>query len=1083
MPAGMVRESVIRELSRLPQKIFLYSLMESVIDAYLNQTPQLWNELKPAAGFFSQACDVTFDAYQRRYKQIVGWEYEDFREKVAKGCFPLHPMTTALLCNIKLDAAQGGQDPRTVLEFVMDQRQRLLNEEPVKDGHPNWVLPIELVDFFGSQLSGERYRMYDAARRKVGNEPGKESYHSILKALLLHEVAELRGGASDQVSQLATMAGLDEARTRAVLKIMVDEHTIRQDPTSRRYSFWAGGLDVSDYERVLQTHLKDIVLTEDDIQKLTNFNIRNVPPVIPWGHAEDWSADSYLMLGRDFNASLVRSKLLEYRIDFSGVVEGVRGVTFWLLAETQQEHQNLSKNVQAILREALGETNTVPILVILPRDATPDLLDSLKRLKALQRFTIYQKQTYNQMYDQDVASVKANIARILDSISYSVNSITQLRPVVAYLTNPIYRDALAGQSVLNAPTALALCYQRAYLQNVPEFFTQYKLSSTTLRGPVKTVGVTLLGNQISNNATALNATPVAAAIVDKYLTTRWGILNPGTKRIQVPTNPRINAVWNYLNQKFTPARGETSVSGVLLPLLNPPYGYDYNTLVLIFCAWFGFNAQDLRISINGRRCQAGELSEMLAEEKIGPKEFINRICASSKVVISRQDPSLVEREVRDTLKRIDQGGLSIADALQVKPVLENFSGDDRNDENFRNQAASTAEMLSREIERAKKHDQEVNRISKLISTTHDLQILIQLEQEIRDLPVCTVVTPAGVGRTELMSRLDNCLQDRVNQLCQDAERLDDPREYSLLKQQLEHARRYLKTQGRTMLANQVGAALQGLEIAVGMLERRAQEELLRKRIADMDPRARLELLYGYRQDLLSITDASPQIMTIRDEKLLKIETRITEIENAIRQVIIDIANVTNRNELTLWQRRFASLQFQADDTPLVIELRKLEPVYQALEDILGDIDKIINAPAETPAALERLEQQLGDLTIQYQEVLGDLLKPLINQGINHLAKRRKDSQEQSRLVFQQLETDFRTNRETPTRLISRLEVQPPFLPDDLCAGWNDLRERVQTRIDEDIVSHVVERFTSIKNPELRKECFNRLRCIYEKKEN
>ncbi len=52
MPAGMVRESVIRELSRLPQKIFLYSLMESVIDAYLNQTPQLWNELKPAAGFF-----------------------------------------------------------------------------------------------------------------------------------------------------------------------------------------------------------------------------------------------------------------------------------------------------------------------------------------------------------------------------------------------------------------------------------------------------------------------------------------------------------------------------------------------------------------------------------------------------------------------------------------------------------------------------------------------------------------------------------------------------------------------------------------------------------------------------------------------------------------------------------------------------------------------------------------------------------------------------------------------------------------------------------------------------------------------
>ena len=1083
MQPSMVRESVIRELSRLPQKIFLYSLMESVIDAYLKQSPQLWNELKAADGFFSQACDVTFDAYQMRYKKIVGWEYENFREIVAKGCFPLHPMTTALLCNIKLDAAQGGQDPRTVLEFVMDHRQRLSSESVIKDEHPNWVLPIELVDFFGPQLSGERYRMYDAARRTVGNEPGKEDYHRILKALLLHEVAELRGNAADQIAQLATMAGLEEGKTKAALRILAEDRTIRQDPTSRRYSFWAGGLDVSDYERVLQSHLKETALTAEDIQKLTNFQTLNVPPVIPWGHADDWAADSHLVLARDFNASLIRSKLQEYHISLNGVIDGNRGVAFWLLAETQEEHQTLSKTVQAMLKESLGENDTIPVLIVLPRDATPDLLEALKRLKALERFTIDQKQTYKQMYDQDVASVRANIARILNNISYNLTSITQLRPVGAYLTNPMYRDALAGQSQLSVPTALALCYNKAYPQEVPEFYTHYKLGASNLRGAAKTVAVTLLGNQIGSNETALSANPVAGGIVDKYLTTRWGILNPSTKRIQVPTHPRIKTVWNYLDQAFAPSKGETSVGNVLVPLLNPPFGYDYNTLTLIFCAWFGYNAQDLQVSINGRRCPVSELSKILAEERVGPRDFINKICSSSKVALSRQDLSSVELEVRDAFARVDKGELSISEAQQFKPVLEKYAGDDRFDEARRKQAGSTAELLTREIELAQKHDQDTARIHKSLTSTSEPQGLLRLEQEIRDLPSCTVVVPAGIKRTELMSRLDDRLQDWVNQLCQQAEKLNDLKEYSLLNSHLEDAYKYLRERGRKKLADQVGAALRALEVSVGMLERHADEDRLRKRIADMDPKARLKLLYGYRQDLKAITGATPQTITVRDDKLNKIETRIAEIESAVRQVINDVARVTDRNSLTQWHHRFGPLQIQADDTPLAAELDKLEPVQQSLEDLLRDMEQITHISADTPAALEALEQQLDKLADRHKEVLGDLLQPLIERGFRYLERRRTENQERSRLVFQQLEADFGTRRETPTRLMSRLEVPPPFLPVDLYTAWDDLKKRVQAQIEEDMVSHVVESFKRIQNPELRKECLLRLKSAYEQKEN
>ena len=72
-------------------------------------------------GHIFQATDLAFDQFQARYQRELRWPFEKFQETVTKGCFPLHPVTTVLLCNLRYATTGDFGVPRTVLGFVLEQ--------------------------------------------------------------------------------------------------------------------------------------------------------------------------------------------------------------------------------------------------------------------------------------------------------------------------------------------------------------------------------------------------------------------------------------------------------------------------------------------------------------------------------------------------------------------------------------------------------------------------------------------------------------------------------------------------------------------------------------------------------------------------------------------------------------------------------------------------------------------------------------------------------------------------------------------------------------------------------------------------
>ena len=126
-----------KELNRLPKddQHRLFSSLETVLDVYLKQDVGAWLQLMgtfpTAIGEVTQATDATMQLFPERYDYAKGWGTERVQECLTRGCFPLHPLTIALFCSVRLREITSH---RSVLGFVTSSLNRKMNEPALQDG-------------------------------------------------------------------------------------------------------------------------------------------------------------------------------------------------------------------------------------------------------------------------------------------------------------------------------------------------------------------------------------------------------------------------------------------------------------------------------------------------------------------------------------------------------------------------------------------------------------------------------------------------------------------------------------------------------------------------------------------------------------------------------------------------------------------------------------------------------------------------------------------------------------------------------------------------------------------------------------
>jgi len=1074
-------ESLEKELSRIERSPKLYSLMESVIDSYLTQPEGKWRELRAdprARGPLARASDLTMELFSKRYEETLRWDTEKFDETVTKGCFPLHPLTTAMLCDLQLQAIPRAGNPRTVLGFVFEQINARQNQPALNDTQINWVLPISLVEYFGDYLPENVFLLYENARRILGAEASPYDI-ALLQALLLQEAGRLPVHRDTQLRFLAEAAGissLDKARQH--LKMLTDRGCIRFDPGTKMNAFLSVSANPRRLEELLNQRLEGKSLTQELLKSLYQETTKPIAVDIGWGHPDDWQAEEVILTKEFFTPQRLREIVPPYKITYANELqEGRRGGVVWLLAQDEGELRWFRSNAAIILGEAYPRDNPPPIILILPQKPCPELIQDYLRQKELEKLSASEcKEVGVDVYEHEKSRLAQ--ALILDMAALrgdTLNYRSLPRTPNTWIAPAAYLSPLQTLGKVSLEQILKECYRNAYRFSPPEFFTQYPVvgkGQNRLRDATRMIAKALLRNSLGSYREAITEyPPVAKDLIEKFLWHRWRILT-ADYRIQEPEDQRILEGWNILEQQIPAGSRDTRVREALLTLFNPPFGFDYNTATLLLCAWIGYHMHDLEINLLGRLAKLDQLAYMLSE---GSKKFIQQICCTQPLGISRRDKGQIIREIKTLIERANRDIFTQEEAQEAVTKLQSFCTDPGAQPDLCESASQAAENLSTALKLAEDYDQKASVITSSIREERNLGDLINLQHRISDLPHTRNVNYTAPDPVQLDQEWHNRLDKLVESECQRLEGIQRIAQIELHQKQLNDLKSQLKKAKLPELVKRVETALQMINDRAEELAAQEREAPIQVEIRSMDIKAQLKTLYEYRQRLREIDSCSPGTLKLRDERLSLVEGEINQLETFAQGLQSATKNLINAQDIRQWQQqflrqidRFQGTSYQKDLESADEKVRRIQTLIEELETVTRRLPTNFQ---EAASIIKKLDQILE----RAEPWAGSAQKQLIvdaRQAVDHYVRQKMSEAYQWYLG---LEGDF--SKGAIVQVAEKLKSPPPFFPETDKSKLTDLANRVQRRMDEDVIVRIEAQFRQITDRTLQKQCLDRLRQI------
>lgn len=1075
-------ESLEKELSRIERNPRLYTLMESVIDSYLTQPEERWREFRAdarARGPLARASDLTMELFSKRYEEILRWDTEKFDGTVTKGCFPLHPLTTAMLCDLQLQAIPRAGNPRTVLGFVFEQIKAKKDQAAVTDTQINWVLPVSLVEYFGDYLPENVYRLYANAIRILGSDATPYDI-ALLQAMLLQETGRLPVRRDDtQLQFLTEAAGISSPeKARHHLKILSDRGCIRFDPGTKMNSFLSGAANPQRLEEILRQRLEGKSLTDELLNSLNRELTKSIAVDVGWGHPDDWQAEEVILPKSFLTVQRLREIAAPFVITPANELrEGGKGGVVWLLAQDEDEVNWFRQNAPIVLADAYPGENPPPIVLMLPQRPCPELIDDYMRKKEIEKFTIDdRKEVGTDVYEHE-RNTRLPQAIVIDTAELRgdmLNYKSLPRIPNSWIVPARYLSALQALGRVSLEQILKECYRIAYRFSPPEFFSQYRVSGqgqNRLRDATRMVASALLRNNLGSNRESISINPVAKDLNDRFLWHRWFLIT-ADYRIQEPRDQRILESWNVLEQYIPAGARDVRVRDALVALFNPPYGYDYNTATLLLCAWIGYHMHEVEISIQGKRSKLDDVANLLSE---GGKKFIQQICCYSPMSVSRRDQGQIIREVKNLIERANRDTFSLEEAQDAITRLHSFCTDQGLQPDLCESASQAAEILSTALQLAQDYDEKAGAIAKAIREEHNLSDFVILQNRIGDLPhignvTCEAPAPAQLSK-EWLSQLEKLVESE----CRKLENIQRIAQTELHEKQLEELKKNLKKAKQGDLVKRVDQALERIASRAKELAAQEREAPIQVEIRSMDTNVHLKTLYEHRQRLQQINDCSPATLEMRDQRLSLIEGEITQLETFALGLQSGLENLIDPSSIREWQNRFLRQIERFQDTPFQEDLEAANKKVRHIQELMEDLETILRKPPsnfqEAAASIKKCDQILS----QTDTWVSPLQKQLITQTRQDIDKHVRQKMAEARQWYLALEADF--NKGEIAQIVERIKTQPAFFPEGDKPKLNDLAKRVQRRMDEDVVSRIEAQFRQIKDPAIQQQCLNRLKQI------
>jgi hypothetical protein len=1093
--SGSHRAELKKALTRLQSKHRLYSLMESVIDAYLKQDKAAWEEFNQSRyvrGPLSNANETTHIAFATRYDKVLRWPPTRLQETVTHGCFPLHPLTTALLCNLRLQTVDTGV-PRNVLGFVM-QQLRAKQAEPAfwdEERRINWVLPIALVDYFEERLAGPAYLSFQNARRMLGIELTGEQ-EAILKALLLYELAELTVRGDDQLNFLGHAAGLERAATKDALRTLVDTSSIRHDSHGRVYNLWPAAHDPGTLDRKLQEKLKNLTFNAALLNELNDTAAKDLPGItfgsqpldVDWGHPADWGPQELILTAAHWTPERLRSVAPITELGRSSLQEGGRSLIIWGLAQTEADVTFFREEAAAVLDETFGD-DPPPVLLVVPRSPLPNLVEKFLRLHAIGLLNNTERGEIGaDMLKSETERVKGEIVREFRKLREVAELPLDVRLAPERVIVPrAYRATANALGETNLKELLLKLYDLAYPHRPPTFDTRYPVvRSNKLRTTTAALAATFFRNGTTNLPQQYATNSFAKDLYQSHLQKKWGVLGPDL-RLQRPKYAGLIQAWDLFDKAIAPGKASVRLGPLLLQLLNPPYGFDSNTATLLFAAWYGKNNADLRLSVNGSfSLDIHQTFDQWLNN--GARDFIWHVNDQS-VTITRREPGAADRELRELLDSYAQGLDSPAAARKTADNIEAMAAGKGISSELQQQGAAAAGYLREAADAAEQYAEAVSAFESELKRGIALINLLTLQRRLTKLqPPADKVIPVEGSATELAKQLYQATDEATNKLARRYSRLADIGDYGLHQKQLTDARDIVNEAGYTELVKFLDKALDDLKQGYDYLRSEESEKPLRTSLLMMRTDIPLAALYDQRANLIAMTPATAGNRALRDEKLAETTAEIEKLEADAKRLAAGALTHTDHRAIRAAYEELIDKQSRYAGSPLAETIAQartlLDQAGKFLTDLAEQTQRIDTLSNPTDAA--NIRQALEQLIQKNESWLEGDLREKAARAVASLDRQTAAKTTEAETWLRKMESAAATKGNLVS-LAEQLRQPPAFLPAEQRAQLETLQADVRHRIEDDAVARIEQEFRRITNPQTRAACLARLQALMEQGES
>lgn len=623
--------------------------LELVLDGLLEQPldSAIWRDFeKRYGGELKRKSEDVFSKYAEEYYRGINWKHNDFYNHLTIGCFPLHPLTSYLLCNLSF--TQG----RSAIDFVQKEVEEFIRDRQVEEnGKLNFIYPISLVDAFKGNFANPEanteytavFSDYNYSLNKVNaSSDSNPDEVAVLKALLLFYTSRGQLKKSDKEKHeeiLQTLTGLSTIRiTEAIEKLCKVREVIYLNLADNTYKFYGGGKGIDDLRQRVREEAKHRNLSIVDVEQHLNDNIgvytKGKGTTIPQQfvdvkklRTEDWYFQNKVFSVKNLRSLLQKNQPFKTP-DQSGIVA-------YVIAETSEEILMLEKDITKMIEKHSYRDQFAVAIAERP-------IEELAKL-------MLEQQVADKFKPQEFGAALSQIKG--QYIKQIENEINEVFGSVKYYSH-ILEDIPQGDKN-NISIIVSEILEKSY-SLIPPIEGNDKLYLKSAKG---SSGNAFIAKRILEDDLRPESLENAyKGIVEVYWKS-WGLLRFSLKtkkyEVTIPNQKDVRKAWDKISELT--ALGEqseriTQLYQVWEILSSPPYGYNAYTFTILLTSWLAYHRSEVLLegSFGIPQKKSEQVRSKIEPIKSWvstnildkPKEFISEWIIKHRPRIVRRKPSV-----------------------------------------------------------------------------------------------------------------------------------------------------------------------------------------------------------------------------------------------------------------------------------------------------------------------------------------------------------------------------------------------------------------------------------------------------------